>query len=219
MGRASECAYRAIRPKRYPPPPKNTAKAQAFPDVGPGLEVIAFDKSQDWWKLDELPVGRTDFLFVRYLLSIMRSPANYIGLNARMTTFVQHKLQVHFTTLMPHLLHRLASYSPSHPSYPHPSLMNAIYLLSTFFLSSPSHPSRIQRQLKWNVKEAEYTLLRRVRMAMIEDSMDFNGQGEEVLDFILALGLVSRYFFHTGRYTIGQHEAHGTTKLRLSDFR
>jgi hypothetical protein len=88
--------------------------------------------------------------------------------------------------------------------------MNSIYLLSTFFLSSPSHPSRIQRQLKWNAHEAGNALLERVRMAMIEDVMVFNGQGEEVLDLILALGLVGRYFYYTGRYALGHHEGSGT---------
>jgi hypothetical protein len=134
---------------------------------------------------------------------------------ARMMTFAQHKFQAQFTTLMPNLFHRLARYPQSHPSYPHPSLLNAIYLLLIFFLSSPSHPSRIQSQLKWNNQEAETTLLKRVRMAMIDD---FHECGE-VLDFILALGLIGRYFYSSGQLVLGHHECNGTTKLTLSDFR
>jgi hypothetical protein len=56
--------YRASKsfPKTYQPSPKN-AKAKVL-DVGPGREILAFDKSEDWWKLAELPVGVTDFLYV-----------------------------------------------------------------------------------------------------------------------------------------------------------
>jgi hypothetical protein len=209
--------YRASPPKKYPPPSKNTAKAKTPLDIfGPGLEILTFDRSEDWWKLDELPAGLTDFLYVP-IDALSMSPANYIHSNARITIFAQHKLQTQFMTLMPNLLHRLACYPPSHPSYPHPSLLNSNYLLSTFFLASPSHPSRIKHQLKLNVQEAENMLLKRVRMAIIEGVMKFNGQGEEVLDFILAIALVARYFYLTGRYSLGHNEGNGMMKLTLYD--
>jgi hypothetical protein len=48
--------------------------------------------------------------------------------------------------------------------------------------------------------------------------MDFNEPGEKVLDFILALGLVGRYFYSSGQYALAHHECNGTTKLTLSDF-
>jgi hypothetical protein len=128
-----------------------------------------------------------------------RTPANYKDLNVewRPSSSTSFKLNHN-----PDAIPTPASprYPPSHPSYAHPSLLNSIYLLSAFFLSAPSHPSRIQSQLKWNVQEAEYTLLKRVRTAMIEGVKDFSEQGVEVLDFILALGLVARYFYCTGQY-------------------
>jgi hypothetical protein len=66
MGRASECVYRASSPppKRFHPPSKNGDKAMVLLNIGPGIEVLVFDKSGNWWKLDKLPVGLTDFLYV-----------------------------------------------------------------------------------------------------------------------------------------------------------
>jgi hypothetical protein len=65
-------------PKRSQPPPQNAAHAMGILDVWPGRKVLAFDKSEEWWKLDELPLGLTDFLYFPLdALSINRNDTNY----------------------------------------------------------------------------------------------------------------------------------------------
>jgi hypothetical protein len=100
---------------------------------------------------------------------------------------------VHFDQLLPCFLIRLRRYPSTSPKYPHPALLNVIYLTAIFFLSSPRHPSRIHQRIKWNALEAELSFLKKTKTAMPTSL----AMSEHVLDYMLASSLLSKYF-HCG---------------------
>jgi hypothetical protein len=120
--------------------------------------------------------------------------------------FVQHTPQVHFDELAPSIISRMSRFPPSHPSYPHPSLLNAMYLIASYYLSSPSHPAHIDRRVKWNPAEVGQRFLTKSRKHMLAETP----KSEYLVDFVLSMGLMTRYFFWTMRLGEGFQQGLGT---------
>jgi hypothetical protein len=107
--------------------------------------------------------------------------------------------------MMPSFLLRLNQYSPAHPSYPHASLLNAIYLIASFYLSSPSYPPQLKRGLTFDPANAESVFLKRTRMALSDNL----AVAANLLDFLHASGLLARYLYYLMRQQEGHFEVAG----------
>jgi hypothetical protein len=120
----------------------------------------------------------------------------------------QHSPQLHFEEIAPSILRRIQKFPPSHSSYPHPSLIYAMRLTASFFLSSSSHPARVDRHAKWNSQEIQEMFLLRSRK-----SMHTAPRPENLFDSLLAMGLIARYFFWTMRLREGYDEGVGMSDV------
>jgi hypothetical protein len=124
--------------------------------------------------------------------------------------FIQHASQFHFDQMMPSFLLRLNQYSPAHPSHPHASLLNAIYLIASFYLSSPSFPTQLKRGLSFDPAHAESIFLKRTRMALSDNL----AVAANLLDFLHASGLLGRYLYYLMRHREGHHEIAGNQRCQ-----
>jgi hypothetical protein len=116
---------------------------------------------------------------------------------------------VHFDELTANILTRLSRYPSNHISYPYPSLLNAIYLISSFFLSSPSHPARIERRVNWNPSEIEQSFLRKARMAIFRSVP----LPEHLFDIFLSMRLLVMYFYSIQNRVEGYRLASGDVRI------
>jgi hypothetical protein len=118
---------------------------------------------------------------------------------------LKHSAQVHLDPLVPSILSRLHRYPPSHPLYPHSSLLNAMYLIAIFYLSSSRHPTRVRHRIKWNAFEVEMTFLSKTRKAMARNL----SLVENLLDYLLSSNILSKYLYGNMRQIEAHHESTG----------
>jgi hypothetical protein len=112
---------------------------------------------------------------------------------------------MHFEPLSQSFVSRFSQYPPSHPNHPHPVLLNAMYLMAIFYLSSARHPSRPQFKIKWNSFESEMMFLSKARKAMAKNFAN----RENLLDALVASSLLTKYLYCTIRQVEGHSEATG----------
>jgi hypothetical protein len=119
----------------------------------------------------------------------------------------QHSSQAHFEELYPSVVTRMARFPRSHPEYPHPALINAMILISSFYLSSPAHPARVEKHLRWGTK-TELELLEKTQR-LIHGLFHGSGQVPRnyLFDLLLAMGLVTRYLYYTMRHGEGYQQS------------
>jgi hypothetical protein len=123
----------------------------------------------------------------------------------------QHTFQLHFEQSVLFFLFWLNHYAPSHLSHPHLLLLNTIYLVSLFYLSSDSHLSHIHKQAKWNPLILEMTFLTALRKAMVSSGLLL----QHLFNVFLTTSLLGRYLHYVGRPEEGYHEGLGTVLLLL----
>jgi hypothetical protein len=119
----------------------------------------------------------------------------------------QHVLQVHFDQHVLSFCSRLYRFPPSHPSYPRPSLLNAVYLIASFFLSSASHPSSLRTRFDWITIREHF--VNRTKKSLIANL----AEPENLLDFMLATGLWARYLWFGMRLVEGRYFASGEREI------
>jgi hypothetical protein len=121
---------------------------------------------------------------------------------------LQHSAQFDFHPFLLPFLVRVQTYSPGHPKYPHLSLLNVIYLLAAFCLVPPSHPIHSRMTIRWDVfQQAEAVFLKKTRESLVRNI----AMVEDMLDFLIATCLLSRYLYSKGRYEEGHHAIAGIT--------
>jgi hypothetical protein len=125
----------------------------------------------------------------------------------------KHASQFNFDEQVPSLVNRLYRYSPSHPAYPQPSLLTAIYLCASFYMSSPSHPIHNRGRLDWDFKEVEKRLLTKMRKGL----MACLTKHDYVFDFLLGSTPLVKYYYVTMINGEGHHEATGTPAILSSN--
>lgn len=132
------------------------------------------------------------------------SDAESLPLNLRnflITIFLENSFRIHFYFNQQRFIDRLAS--TSNP--PHPCLLNAIYLLASYFTTLDHRPAY------W-LGEHEAVFLSRAQLAL----MDSLAMSDRLMDFIQASSLVAAYLIHRGRYLEGYHVHCGTARFALS---
>jgi hypothetical protein len=122
-----------------------------------------------------------------------------------LTIAQKHASQFNFDEQVSSLVDRLYRYSPSHPMYPQPSLLSAIYLCASFYMSSQSHPIHNRGRLDWDFEAAEKLLLRKTRKALRTCLTNL----DNILYFLLGSTLLVEFYYLTMRNSEGHHEATG----------
>jgi hypothetical protein len=84
-------------------------------------------------------------------------------------------------------------------------------LIGSFCLSSPSHPARVERRAKWDSAAIESMFLAKSRKLMFTGPTN----PENLVDFLIAMGLISRYLFWTTRLVEGYDQSIGEENTGL----
>jgi hypothetical protein len=121
----------------------------------------------------------------------------------------KHASQFNFDEQVPSLVTRLYRYSPTHPTYPQPSLLTVIYLCASFYMSSPSHPIHTRGRLVWYLKQVQKRLLTKTRKGL----MACLSNHDNIFDFLIGSTLLVKYYYVTMRNGEGHHEATGTLDM------
>ncbi|KAG9049087.1 hypothetical protein FS837_011215 [Tulasnella sp. UAMH 9824] len=159
------------------------ASASLWGSTGAGLDLppsssSASSSSADgkWWEQPEPPREIRDYL---------------VGV------FLQRNEDFHFYIDKTRFLLSL-DFQP--PDCPHPSLLNAIYLLGCHFTNQP----------EWTVHEPMF--LSRAREALLASL----AHSDRLFDFLMASNLVAYYLYRTGRFLEGHHQTAGASRFAVS---
>lgn len=160
-----------------------TGSTSLWGSTGAGLDLppsssSASSSSVDgkWWEQPEPPREIRDYL---------------VGV------FLQRNEDFHFYIDKTRFLVSLDSQPPD---CPHPSLLNAIYLLGCHFTNQP----------EWTVHEPMF--LSRAREALLASL----AHSDRLFDFLMASNLVAYYLYRTGRFLEGHHQTAGASRFAVS---
>ncbi|KAG8899588.1 hypothetical protein FRB99_006563 [Tulasnella sp. 403] len=143
------------------------------PAIDPSFSPVG--SSAKWWERPEPPPDIRNYL---------------------VNVFLGRSDDFHFYLNKPRFLLSL-DFPP--PECPHPSLMNAIYLLGAHFTNSP----------EWTVHEPMF--LARARESLLASL----AHSDRLFDFLMASNLVAYYLYRTGRFLEGHHQTAGASRFAV----
>ncbi|KAL5511036.1 hypothetical protein ACEPAH_4251 [Sanghuangporus vaninii] len=162
---------------------------------------LAIQPSASWWMIEFPPSQVARFLYA--LLRIFRESAKLSSSVSRFEVFMQHEHQVGWG-LNKERFSTAISGGPSSPSFPHPALVNAIFLWGAHFARSPT----------FSGEEIEQTLLSRAS-SQAQSQQIATQSLQYGLQAVQAEILLATYLFSMGGRTL-ETDYHVSASVRLA---